>query len=118
MRYWALEYICEGEYTLIRGDDTFKLSAGDLLILYSGFHYTLMNRGSIPVRTKEIMLNNSPLISILCNRSDLNGRDMLRCSDPAAVEAYFDRVGELVAQPDDDGNLYRKRKTKSDDEQN
>ena len=107
MRYWTLEYNCEGEYTLIRGDDTFKLGAGDFLILYPGFHYTLANRGSVPVRKKEIMLNNSPLISILCNRSALNGRDMVRCTDPAVVEAYFDRVGELVTQPDDDGKLER-----------
>ena len=60
-----------------------------------------------PVKKKELMLNNSPLISILCNRSDLNGRDMLRCSDPAAVEAYFDRIRQAVVSPDDSGKLER-----------
>ena len=53
------------------------------------------------------MLNNSPLISILCNRSDLNGREVIRCSDPAAVEAYFDRIRQAVTSPDEDGKQER-----------
>ena len=107
MRYWTLEYICEGEYTLIKDNNTFKLSAGDFFILYPGLHYTLVNKGDVPVKTKEIMLNNSPLISILCNRSALNGCDMIRCTNSSAIEAYFDQVGNLVSQQEDKENLER-----------
>ena len=107
MVYWSLEYICEGEYTITREDTRFRLNAGDLLIHYPGFRYSRANCGNTPVKKKGIMLNNSPLLSILCNRSDLNGRDMLRCSDPAAVEAYFDRIRELVVHSDAERNSGR-----------
>ena len=107
MVYWALEYICEGEFVIMRDENCFRLTAGDVLIMYPGFRYAKANPGNMPVKKKEIMLNNSPLLSILCNRSDLNGRDMLHCVDPAAVEAYFDRIRELVVRPDADGNSGR-----------
>lgn len=107
MVYWSLEYICEGEYTITKEDARIRLNPGDLLIHYPGFCYSRANRGNMPVKKKGIMLNNSPLLSILCNRSDLNGRDMLHCSDPATVEAYFDRIRELVVRPDADGNSGR-----------
>ena len=101
--YWTLEYICEGEYQITKDENRYRLSAGDLAILHPGFLYIKENPGNAPVKKKEIMLNNSPLISILCNRSDLNGREVIRCSDPAAVEAYFDRIGNAVSSPDPDG---------------
>lgn len=107
MVYWALEYICEGEFVIMRDENRFRLTAGDVLIMYPGFRYAKAKPGNMPVKKKEIMLNNSPLISILCNRSDLNGRDMLHCVNPAAVEAYFDRIRELVVRPDADGNSGR-----------
>ena len=107
MVYWALEYICEGEFVIMRDENRFRLTAGDVLIMYPGFRYAKANPGNMPVKKKEIMLNNSPLISILCNRSDLNGRDMLHCVNPAAVEAYFDRIRELVVHSDADGNSGR-----------
>ena len=105
--YWALEYICEGEYLITKDENRYRLSPGDLAILHPGFTYSRENPGNTPVKKKELMLNNSPLISILCNRSDLNGREILRCSDPAAVEAYFDRIGNAVSLPDPDGTLDR-----------
>lgn len=104
MAYWALEYVCEGEYQVEHDDVRCRLQAGDLLILHPGFRYARSNPGKTPVRKKEIMLNNSPLISILCNRSALNGRETLRCTDPAAAEAYFDRIREAVSTPDAEGN--------------
>ena len=107
MVYWALEYVCEGEFLVTRGDNRYRLAAGDLLILHPGGKYSRANPGNVPVKKKELMLNNSPLISILCNRSDLNGREVIRCSDPAAVEAYFDRIRELVVHSDEDGNSGR-----------
>lgn len=107
MVYWALEYICEGEFVIMRDENRFRLTAGDVLIMYPGFRYAKANPGNMPVKKKEIMLNNSPLLSILCNRSDLNGRDMLHCSDPATVEAYFDRIRELVIRPDAERNSGR-----------
>ena len=107
MVYWAVEYVCEGEFLVTRGENRYRLTAGDLLILHPGFRYSRANPGNVPVKKKELMLNNSPLISILCNRSDLNGREVLRCSDPAAVEAYFDRIRQAVTEPDDSGKLER-----------
>ena len=107
MVYWALEYVCEGEFLVTRGDNRYRLAAGDLLILHPGGEYSRANPGNVPVKKKELMLNNSPLISILCNRSDLNGREVIRCSDPAAVEAYFDRIRQAVIFPDDSGKLER-----------
>ena len=104
MVYWALEYICEGEFAVTRDENRFRLAAGDVLIMYPGFRYAKAKPGNMPVKKKEIMLNNSPLISILCNRSDLNGRDILHCSDPATAEAYFDRIRELVTRPDETGD--------------
>ena len=98
--YWSVEYICEGEYTVLTEDRKIQLTAGSILIHYPGKYYTLMNGGSGPVHKKEIMLNNSPLISILCNRTVLNSREAIRCVDPAAAEAYFDRVLELISRPD------------------
>lgn len=105
--YWTLEYICEGEYLITKDENRYRLSPGNLVILHPGFRYAKGNPGNMPVKKKEIMLNNSPLLSILCNRSALNGREMIRCSDPGAVEAYFDRVLELISGPDPDGNLAR-----------
>ena len=105
--YWVMTYICEGEYLVSRDETRYRLTAGDLLILHPGFHYSRENLGNVPVKNKEIMLNNSPLISILCNQSDLNGREVLRCSDPAAVEAYFDRIRQAVTSPDENGKLER-----------
>ena len=107
MVYWSVEYICEGEFLVTRGENRYRLAAGDLLILHPGFHYSGANPGNVLVKKKEIMLNNSPLISILCNQSDLNGREVLRCSDPAAVEAYFDRIRQAVTAPDENGKLER-----------
>ena len=107
MVYWAVEYVCEGEYLIVRGETRYRLYPGDLLIMHPGFSYSRANPGNVPVKKKEIMLNNSPLISILCNRSDLNGREVIRCSDPAAVEAYFDRIRQAVIVPDDSGKLER-----------
>jgi len=105
--YWAVTYVCGGEYLVSRDENRYRLTAGDLLILHPGFHYSRENQGNTPVKNKELMLNNSPLISILCNRSDLNGREVVRCSDPAAVEAYFDRIRQAVTVPDDSGKLER-----------
>ena len=107
MVYWAVEYVCEGEYLVGRDENYYRLTPGDLLIMHPGDKYSRANPGNVPVKKKELMLNNSPLISILCNRSDLNGREMLRCSDPAAVEAYFDRIRQAVTVPDDSGKLER-----------
>ena len=107
MVYWAVEYVCEGEFQVTRGENRYRLYPGDLLIMHPGFTYSRANPGNVPVKKKEIMLNNSPLISILCNRSDLNGREVIRCSDPAAVEAYFDRLRQAVILPDDSGKLER-----------
>ena len=104
MVYWALEYICEGEFVIMRDENRFRLTAGDVLIMYPGFRYAKAKPGNMPVKKKEIMLNNSPLLSIFCNRSELNSREVLRCSDPAAVEAYFDRIRELVTRPDETGD--------------
>lgn len=107
MVYWALEYICEGEYLVLRDDRQYRLRPGDILILHPGVRYGQANPGNTPVRKKEIMLNNSPLISILCNRSDLNGREVFHCTDPATVEAFFDRVREAVSSPATDGGKER-----------
>ena len=107
MVYWAVEYICEGEFQVTRGETRYRLYPGDLLILHPGFSYSRANPGNVPVKNKELMLNNSPLISILCNRSDLNGREVFRCSDPAAVEAYFDQIRQAVTSPDENGKLER-----------
>ena len=104
MVYWAVEYVCEGEFLVTRGENRYRLTAGDLLIMHPGFHYSRSNPGNVPVKKKELMLNNSPLISILCNRSDLNGREIIHCSDPAAVETYFDRIRGLVTKPDEAGD--------------
>ena len=105
MVYWAVEYVCEGDFLVTRGENRYRLTAGDLLILHPGGKYSRVNPGNVPVKKKELMLNNSPLISILCNRSDLNGREVIRCSDPAAVEAYFDRIRQAVTSPDENGKL-------------
>ena len=105
--YWAVEYVCEGDFQVTRGENRYRLTAGDLLIMHPGFHYARSNPGNVPVKKKELMLNNSPLISILCNRSDLNGREVFRCSDPAAVEAYFDQIRQAVTSPDESGKLER-----------
>ena len=105
MVYWALEYICEGEYLVLRDDRQYRLRPGDILILHPGVRYGQANPGDSPVRKKEIMLNNSPLISILCNRSDLNGREVFRCTDPPAVETFFDRIRDAVSSPVTDGRL-------------
>ena len=107
MVYWAVEYVCEGEYLVSRDENRYWLTGGDLLIMHPGFTYSRANPGNVPVKKKELMLNNSPLISILCNRSDLNGREVIRCSDPAAVEAYFDRIRQAVTSPDEDGKQER-----------
>ena len=103
--YWALEIVCEGEYLVLRDDRQYRLRPGDLLILHPGTRYGQANPGDSPVRKKEIMLNNSPLISILCNRSDLNGREVFRCTDPPAVETFFDRIRDAVSSPVTDGRL-------------
>ena len=107
MVYYAVEYICEGQYTVVSGDSKCQLEAGEILIHYPGTVYQRMNLGGIALKKKEIMLNNSPLISILCKRSAINGREVIRCSDPAAVEAYFDAIRELVSSPDPETNLDR-----------
>ena len=99
MAYWSVEYIAAGDYTVVTGENRYQLKAGEILIHYPGVTYSRMNLGSVPVRKKEIMLNNSPLISILCNRSVLNGRESVLCRNPKTIEAYFDRVRELVSAP-------------------
>ena len=107
--FWSLEYVCEGQYTVIaEKNNIIQVNPGDVLIHYPGVFYQRMNNGNVPMRKKEIMLNNSPMISILCNQSILNGQDVIRCTDPAAVEAYFDRIRDFVSYSDDDGTLERK----------
>ena len=105
MAYYAVEYICEGQYTVISGDSRYQVEAGEILIHYPGMVYRRMNIGGTPMRKKEIMLNNSPLLSILCNRSALNSREVIRCGDPGAVESYFDTIRELVSSPVPGANL-------------
>ena len=107
LAYWGIEYICEGEFAITRDDNRYRLTAGDMLIMYPGMLYAWENPGDTLVKKKAIMLNNSPLISILCNRSALNGRDMLRCSNPAAVEKYFNTIKTLVSTPESGTDLER-----------
>ena len=97
MAYWGVEYICEGDLSIVKDETTLHLKAGDLLILYPGMRYMRINSGTVPVKKKEIMLNNSPLISILCNRSDLKGREVIHCTHPEKVENFFDTVQQLVS---------------------
>lgn len=106
--FWSLEYICEGQYTVIaENNNRIQVNPGEVLIHYPGVIYQRMNHGSVPMRKKEIMLNKSPIISILCNRSALNGQDVIRCTDPATVETYFDRIRELASAPDTDDMMER-----------
>ena len=105
--YWKLEYVCEGEYIITLDGNNYRLNPGDLLILHPGLQYHRLNPGKTSVKTKEIMLNNSPLISLLCNRSELNGRFVFHCSDPAAVEKHFDHIRELAATQDSERILNR-----------
>ena len=97
--YWSIAYVCEGKYTVIYPDGKLQLTAGDILIHYPVTICRGVNNGSRPVKIKQFMLNRSPLISILCSRSAINGRKAVRIHDPAAVEVYFDRIRELIADP-------------------
>ena len=101
--FWSLEYICEGQYTVIAEErNVIQVNPGELLIHYPDVAYQRMNTGSVPMRKKEIMLNKSSMISILCNQSILNGQDVIPCTDPAAVEAYFDQIRDLISCSDDE----------------
>ena len=97
MRYWALEYVCEGMLQIDCDGEKFRLKQGDILLLAPGKSYACSTLGEKPVKKKEIMLNNSPLISILCNRSSLNGRTIIHCKDPVSVHAYFTTVQQIVS---------------------
>ena len=105
--YWAIEYYCEGEYLVSQEGRHYHLNPGDILILCPGGQYYRENQGISPVKKKVIMLNNSPLISILHNHSVLNGMAVIRCTDPAAVEAYFDQVRDLIVLPGADEKFER-----------
>ncbi|MBQ9089228.1 MAG: AraC family transcriptional regulator [Lentisphaeria bacterium] len=96
MVYWALEYVCSGEYHVSCDGETFRLKAGDVLILYPGKKYSKSAAGNEVLRKREIMMNNSPLVSILCNRTSLNGLNVIHCQEPAKVEAFFDTISEIV----------------------
>ena len=100
--YWSIVYVCEGKYTVVYPDGKLQLTAGDILIHYPVTICRGVNNGSRPVKIKQVMLNNSPLISILCSRSAINGRKIVRIQDPGAVEVYFDRIRELIANQSDE----------------
>ena len=108
MEYWGIEFIIEGELTIVKDETIIHLNKGDILILYPNMTYQRINSGKNPVKKKEIMLNNSPIISILCNRSDLNGREVIKCSNPTAVEEYFNLIEKFVSNNSDNENLDKK----------
>lgn len=99
MVYWALEFVCSGEYHVTSDGETLRLKAGDVLILYPGKKYSRSASGSGTVKKREIMMNNSPLLSILCNRTSLNGLNVIHCAEPAKVEAFFNTISEIVRDP-------------------
>lgn len=94
---WAVEFVCEGTLQIDCEDETWRLKAGDVLLLYPRRSYARSTVGEHAVAKKEIMLNNSPLLSILCNRSNLNGRNVVHCTNPERVKQYFDQLQELVS---------------------
>ena len=49
MVYWSVEYICEGEFLITRGENRYRLTAGDLLILHPDGIYSRANPGNVPV---------------------------------------------------------------------
>lgn len=96
MVYWTLEYVREGEYQIASDDNIFFLKPGDVLILHPGKKYSRSVHGEVPVKKQEIMMNNSPLISILCNRTGLNGQSVIHCPEPEKIAEFFDRISLVV----------------------
>ena len=99
MSYFSLEYICEGNLTFVTQEGNFLLKPGDLLILYPRKIYQELNHGPSPVKKRELLLNSSSLLSILCSHSELNGREVVHCSDPAVIEEYFKKFELLTSSP-------------------
>lgn len=94
---WAVEFVYEGVLQIDSEDGSWRLKAGDVLLLYPHQSYARSSVGEKAVVKKEIMLNNSPLLSILCNRSNLNGRHVVHCTSPDRVKEYFDKLQQLVS---------------------
>lgn len=94
---WAVEYVYDGVLQISSDGESWRLKAGDVLLLHPHKSYARSTVGETAVVKREIMLNNSPLLSILCNRSVLNGRNVVHCTTPGRVEKYFSCLKELVS---------------------
>ena len=96
--YWSLEFIEDGELFVTHGEMKYHLRGGDFLILYPGNRYVCDIPKGVVLKKKAVMLNNSPLISLLCNQTALSGRELLHLSDVSAVDALFVRIRELAME--------------------
>lgn len=103
--YWSLQYIQEGELFIKHEEMKYHLRKGDLLVLYPGNRYDLFVPEGTSVSKKGLMINNSPLISLLCNQSILKGRELLRLENPGAVDSAFERIRDLAANGKNDSHL-------------
>lgn len=106
--YWAVEFIQEGEFHVIHNEVKYHLKKGDVLILYPGSTYRWEVPKGEALKKKGIMLNNSPLISLLCNQTALHGREILHPADSFSLHAILDSIRELASTRENDPRLPQK----------
>ena len=96
--YYCLEYTLEGEYIILQGENKYHLKKGDLFLGRPNCSYERKFPRKGGVKKLEINLNNSPIISLLCNHVGIPGYEVIyHC--PPIIEEYFKAVGELVKHP-------------------
>lgn len=93
--YYCLEYTLEGEYIILQGENKYHLKKGDLFLGRPNCSYERKFPAKAGVIKQEINLNNSPVISLLCNHVGSAGGDVIYNSPPIVGE-YFNGVKTLV----------------------
>ena len=95
--YWQIDLIEDGECSIIHNELKYPVKAGDIFICYPGNQYQQLVTPGTYLKRRTIMLNNSPLVSVLCNQSPISGKELLHLRDCRKVVDILDRLWDTVA---------------------
>lgn len=95
--YWSFTFITEGEgYFQVQNKSKLKTTSGDIYISRPGVDYHVsVSRHSFQKR-RAILMNCSPLLTLLCNSGALADKDLLHAKNPARFLHILEQIKYLV----------------------
>lgn len=95
--YWSFTVVLEGEgFFQSRNKTVQTVLPGDIYIARPGVDYTVTVKKDNFQRKRTILLNCSPLLTLLCNSGALADKDVIRPKDPARFHQFMEQIRHLV----------------------